>query len=170
MSVKEVIQSQYLASLAMLGEAVSQCPDDLWLAPGFKNHFWHIAYHTLFYTHLYLQVSEKHFVPWQKHRKEYQFLGPLPWPPHTEPDIEEPYTKEELLEYLSFSRNEVIERVSSLDLEAASGFHWLPFKKLELQLYNIRHIQHHTGQLIDRLRNHEGIGVGWVGTKSKEPC
>ncbi len=37
-------------------------------------------------------------------------------------------------------------------LDADSGFYWLPFNKFELQLYNIRHIQHHTGQLTDRLR------------------
>ena len=85
MSVKEMIQSQYLASLAMVGEAISQCPDDLWLDPAFKNRFWQVSYHTLFYTHLYLQDSEKDFVPWSRHRKEYQFLGPLPWPPHILP-------------------------------------------------------------------------------------
>jgi len=168
MPVKEVIQSQYFASLAMLGEAVSQCPDDLWLDPEFKNRFWHIAYHTLFFSHLYLQDSEKDFVPWQKHRKEYQFLGPLPWPPHKEPDIGEPYTREDILEYLGFCRNEVKHKVASLDLDAVSGFHWLPFNKLELQFYNIRHIQHHVGQLIDRLRNHEGIGVEWIGMKAKD--
>ncbi len=81
------------------------------------------------------------------------------------PDIGEPYSKEDILEYLEVCRKAVKERVASLDLEAASGFHWLPFNKLELQFYNIRHIQHHAGQLIDRLRNHDGIGVGWVGMK-----
>ena len=33
------------------------------------------------YTHLYLQTTEADFVPWAKHRDEYQSLGPLPWPP-----------------------------------------------------------------------------------------
>jgi len=27
-----------------------------------------------------------------------------------------------------------------------SGFDWLPFDKLELQFYNIRHIMQHTGE------------------------
>jgi antitoxin (DNA-binding transcriptional repressor) of toxin-antitoxin stability system len=35
--------------------------------------------------------------------------------------------------------------------------------KLEHQLVNIRHIQHHTAQLMDRLRASEDIGVKWVG-------
>ncbi len=168
MSIQEVIQSQYLASLEMVSEAVAQCPEALWVDSGYKNRFWHIAYHTLFYTHLYLQDSEKEFVPWSKHRNEYNFLGPLPWPPHKEPNIGEPYTKEEVLEYLRFCQKEVEMKVAALDLEAVSGFPWLPFGKLELQFYNIRHIQHHAGQLIDRLRNHERIGVGWVGMKPRE--
>ena len=45
---------------------------------------------------------------------------------------------------------------------APSGFSWLRFGKTELQLYNIRHIQHHAGQLTDRLRTAAGIGVRWV--------
>lgn len=163
MDTKEIIKSQYRATLEMLGESVVQCTDALWDDPEPKNRFWHIAYHALFFTHLYLQDSEKDFVAWSKHRKEYQFLGPLPWPPHKAPNIGEPYTKEEIIEYLGVCRNEIEERVSSLDLDAPSGFSWLNFSKLELQFYNIRHTQHHTGQLTDRLRNKEDIAVGWVG-------
>ena len=165
MTVKEIIQSQYGASLKMLDEAIQKCPDAFWDAHAYENRFWHIAFHALFYTHLYLQVREEDFVPWSKHRDEYPFLGPLPWPPHEEPNIGEPYSQEELLEYLDVCRSEVATRVPALDPEAESGFHWLPFSKLELQFYNIRHIQHHAGQLIDRLRTEGLTGIGWVGSQ-----
>ena len=165
MTTRDIIKSQYRASLQMIGEAIAECSDALWDDPAYKNRFWHIAYHALFYTHLYLQDSGKEFVPWSKHRKEYEFLGPVPWPPHNEPNIGDPYTKEDVLEYLDVCRNEVEEKVSSLDLGAASGFDWLPFGKLELQFYNIRHLQLHIGQLVDRLRNVQAVGIGWVGTK-----
>jgi hypothetical protein len=167
MDIKGIIKSQYHASLEMLKLAIANCPGALWNDQEHKNRFWHISYHVLFYTHLYLQDREEGFIPWAKHRDEYQFLGPLPWPPHREPKIGEPYCKEDILEYLELCQNEVEERVSSLDLDAESGFHWLPFGKMELQFYNIRHIQHHAGQLIDRLRIKEGIGVDWVGMKSE---
>lgn len=160
--MKEAIKSQYYASLEMLKEAISKCPPLLWNSQEPKNKFWHISYHVLFYTHLYLQDSENKFVPWSKHRNQHQFLGPIPWPPHTMPSIGEPYSKEEILDYLQVCQREVDDKISSLDLSADSGFAWLPFKKLELQLYNIRHIQHHTGALIDRLRTIENIGVDWV--------
>ena len=165
MSIQDIIKSQYRASLEMLRESIVKCSDTLWVDPAYKNKFWHIAYHALFYTHLYLQEDGRTFVPWSKHRQEYEFLGPFPWPPHKEPNIGEPYSQEDVLEYLEVCQNEVGGRVSSLNLEAASGFDWLPFDKLELQFYNIRHLQHHTGQLVDRLRTREAIGVGWVGTR-----
>jgi len=167
MITKDIIKAQYRASLEMLEEAVVKCPEVLWDAQDDRNRFWHIAYHALFYTHLYLQDSWETFVQWPKHRKEYEFLGPVPWPPHNEPNIGKPYTKSEILEYLDVCRNVVEERVSSVNLEAESGFHWLPFTKLELQFYNIRHTQHHVGQLTDRLRTRVDIGVGWVGTKAE---
>jgi hypothetical protein len=52
-----------------------------------------------------------------------------------------------------------------LDLEAESGFNWLPFDKLELQIYNIRHIQQHTGELYERLGTSGSIELSWVGMK-----
>ncbi len=169
MDTKDVIKSQYYASLEMLRSAITQCPSSFWNSEDFKNRFWHISYHVLFYTHLYLQETEKQFVPWKKHREHHQFLGNLPWPPHTKPEIGKPYSKEEILEYFRVCQRQVEERVSSLDLNAESGFYWLPFKKIELQFYNIRHVQHHAGALIDRLRTKENIGVDWVAMKTGSP-
>jgi hypothetical protein len=33
-----------------------------------------------------------------------------------------------------------------------------------LQIYNIRHIQHHAAQLIERVREDAGIAIPWVGS------
>ena len=35
----------------------------------------------------------------EKLRPNYNFMGTLPWPPHDKPEIDEPYTREEILEY-----------------------------------------------------------------------
>jgi hypothetical protein len=116
----------------------------------------------LFYTHLYLQPSEADFRPWAKHRQDSQYLGPRPWAPQETPQIQSPYTKVDVIEYHKICCAEVEGRVPALDLAAPSGFHWLPFNKMELQFYNIRHIQHHTGQLADRLRTEVNVSVAWV--------
>jgi len=164
MNLPEVIMAQYQASLEMLKETITRCPASLWDDPSDKTRFWHIAYHALFYTHLYLQDSEQTFTPWAKHRPEYQYLGQVPWPPYAPPQIGQPYDKATVLEYLVFCQQRVVERVPQLDLEAASGFDWLPFGKLELQFYTIRHIQQHTGELMERLGTRANVEVDCVGT------
>ena len=163
MDTRAVLKSQYRAALEMLRQAVARCPGPLWDDPQDRNRFWHVAYHALFYTHLYLQDGETDFVPWAQHRREYNFLGPLPWPPHREPQIGEPYTREQILDYCAVCEQQVQERVEAMDLEAGSGFDWLPFGKLELQLYTIRHIQQHAGELTERLSARAGVEVEWVG-------
>jgi len=163
MNPQEVIVSQYLASLEMLKQAVGKCPEGLWNSPDDKAKFWQVAYHALFYTHLYLQDSQQTFKAWAKHRDDYHQLGPLPAPTDAEPQLGEPYGKDDILEYLDICKKEVKERVPSLNLEGESGFYWLPFNKLELQIYNIRHIQQHAGELMERLGARAGIDIDWVG-------
>lgn len=168
MTIQETIQSQYQAALEMLRQAIVDCPAALWDDPARRNRFWHVAYHALFYTHLYLQPVEGDFTPWEKHKENYQFMGPLPWPPHEEPEIGEPYSQADVLAYLDLCRTQVIEQIPALNLDdGASGFSWLPFGKLELQFYNLRHLQHHAGELCDRL-GAANIDVEWVGMKRKD--
>ena len=155
MNTNEIIKSQYLAALEMLRSAVIQCPDGLWNDPASKNRFWHVVYHALFYTHLYLQPSGQAFVPWSKNRSGSNELD----------QAGEPYSKNEILEYFEICREQVATQTQSLDLDAPSGFDWLPMNKLELQFYTIRHIQQHAGELSERLGAAVGIGVGWVGTR-----
>ena len=163
-NIHEVLQRQYRASLEMLSHAVTQCPEALWLAAERQNRFWHIAYHAVFFTHLYLQPSEAEFRPWARHRPNYQFLGTTPWPPYERPTIDAPYSQADVLEYRDLCLGEIETRVPAGDLDAPSGFPWLRFSRLEVHLYNIRHLQHHAAQLIDRLRTGSGIGIGWVGS------
>ena len=47
-------------------------------------------------------------------------------------------------------------------LAGPSGFHWLKFSRLELHVYNIRHLQHHVGQLNAALRRHQAEGIKWA--------
>jgi hypothetical protein len=157
MEIKEVIQSQYLASLEMLKNAITNCPEWMWVDPQPQNKFWHIAFHALFYTHLYLQTAEKDFSP-------YPSMEHLPFEQKEREKPPEPYTKDEILTYLEFCQEEVKSCLSKLDLSSGeSGFYWLPFSKQELQFYNIRHLQLHTGELCERLGTTAGISVPWVG-------
>jgi hypothetical protein len=150
MDTSKIIQSQYLAALEMFKQVIVKCPAAMWNAPGDKARVWSTAYHTLYFVHLYLQDTEKDFTPWEKHH---------------DPDTGVLFSREEVLEYLGFVQQQVRARVPLLDLEAASGFDWLHFDKLELQFYNIRHIQQHTGELYERLGTRENINLDWVGAQ-----
>ena len=156
MNIYQIIQSQYLASLDMLEKVIESCPEHVWRADSHKNRFWHIAYHALFYVHLYLQPTEADFRSWPKAHPKTNSLQPSDSPG-------EPYSQAELLEYVAFCRTQVREIVPMLDLHAASGFSWLPFSKLETQFYNIRHLMQHTGELMERLWTDAGVEVNWVG-------
>ena len=161
MEVKKTIKSQYLASLEMLRQAIVECPESLWEGPEYKVPFWHIAYHVLFFTHLYLHPSEDEFVPWEKHKEAYRSLGSS----REKTETLEPLSKEDILAYHGLCCEQVEEQVNALDFEAKSGFDWLPFNKLELQIYNIRHIQQHTGELYERLGTSGKIELNWIGMK-----
>jgi hypothetical protein len=167
MTLQLVLKSQYHAALAMLKGAIEGCPDALWDGDDHPNRFWQVAYHTLFYAHLYLQPDEASFRPWEGHHQEWLSLGDqLPPDPSSAP-IGRPSTREEVLSYWGFCDRMVDAAIDRLDLAAVeSGFWWYRMSKLEHQLVNIRHIQHHAGQLSARVRLATGTGVSWVGARS----
>ncbi len=163
-ALRRVLKSQYHAAASMLREAVERCPDELWTSTAHPNPFWHIAYHALFYMHLYLQPSEADFKPWEKHREEYQYMGRLPSPPHRPPKIAQPYSKAEVMEYARFCISMIGPAVDRLDLYLPeSGFSWYKMSKLEHQIVSIRHIQHHAAQLVDRLGQTGAGEFNWAG-------
>ena len=152
MNIKSILQSQYLASLAMLKQAVIKCPPDAWDNPQDRDKFWFVTYHTLRYTHIYLKAQDKGFPRWEARRHSQQG---------------DPFSKEEILEKLALVEQDVVEQVRLMDLDGKSGYAWIPTNKLELQFDNIRHIQQHTGELYERLRPYN-TKLGWVSQRNKE--
>ena len=168
--LRSALKSQYHASLAMLRDAIERCPEDLWLSTAPRNAYWQVAYHALFFTHLYLMPEQSAFRPWHGHQSQVQQadgIGGPPDPNSSLPVLPNPYTKTEVLEYLQICDRMVDDAVDQLDLDSPkSGFYWYKMPKLEHQFVNIRHLQHHTAQLADRLRAATGTGVRWVGGKA----
>ena len=152
MKIKPILQSQYLAALAMLKQAILKCPSDVWDNPQDRDRFWFIAYHTLYYAHRYLKVSNRGYTRWKK--PQYGKQGTA-------------MSKEQVLEHLGTVEREVIEQVAVMNLNGGSGFANFLANKMELQLYNIRHIQQHVGELYERLRPYR-IKLGWALQRYKE--
>lgn len=163
------IASQYGAALQMLENAIDKCPARQWTEKVGTSPFWHVAYHVIFCTDMYLSPSQDKFKARPFHKKNYNFLTRLPWPPFKPVVADEPYEKKVLLEYIQFCRDKVAKVISEeteASLAAKSGFPWLSFPRAQLHLYNIRHVQHHTGALNAFLWRSGAEGSQWVGSKA----
>jgi hypothetical protein len=152
-----VLWQQFGAAIDMLDNALMACPTPLWtdrLWPGSPppmfppqfGEFWYVAFHTVIWTDLYLSgVPEEEFAP------------PAPFPRgeldsrETLPD--RPYTPEEVRTYLVSTRRKCHITLIALTDEQARRtvtYPWLkgqPMSFVELQLYNLRHVQEHAAQL-----------------------
>ena len=157
---------QYHAGLATLHACIERCPDDVWVDGDDVNPTWRVAYHVLFYTHFYLHRDHESFVPWELHELGIQQFGARK---QENGEAFRPYTRDQVLAYWLNVASSVDDAVGAMDLLAPeSGFPWYPMSKLEHQLVNIRHLQHHAGQLADRLRQRVGIGTPWSGTGKRQ--
>jgi RimJ/RimL family protein N-acetyltransferase len=138
---RTVLRAQYGAALDMLENAIRACPDPTWVDPRVpvERQFWYLAFHTLWWHDHYLSNDEQGFRP------------PAPFT-MDELDPEgrypaEPYTRETLLTYLEHGRARARVRFGALteaEASARSAFARRNMSWLELALYNLRHVQHHT--------------------------
>lgn len=170
-ALRATLKSQYHAALAMLRHAIERCPEEAWTSTAHTNAPWQIAYHTLYFTHLYSCTDEAAFRPWEKHRAENQYpdaIAGSPDPDSPLPLIPDPYTRAEVLEYWTACDAMIDGAVDRMDIHAPeSGFSWYRVSKLEHQLINIRHIQHGAAQLADRVRAAAHVGIDWVGARRR---
>jgi len=161
MDIRNALKGQYHAAYRMLRECVEVCPDDLWIGGVYPRHYWKIAYHAAFFGHLYMGQTEAAFKPWKKHVDAAWEL----WEEDAVPL--DPFTKEEILEYIDEVRELIDPVVDALDLDTSdSGFHWYPnITKLEHEILSIRHIQGHVGQLSERLFA-IGVETNWISRRA----
>ncbi len=155
-SLETALIGQYLSCLAMLRQSVERCPNDVWLSGVYPRKYWRIAYHAVFFAHLYLVQNEEAFCVWKEHRQD----SPDLW---GQPEQVEPYSQAEVTSYIDQVRSMVEDTIRTLDIEAAeTGFPWYPnMSKLEHEIMSIRHVQGHVGQLSEILMSH-GIEIDWI--------
>ncbi|MBN8634178.1 MAG: DinB family protein [Anaerolineae bacterium] len=156
--LKASIWQQYGAALDTLDDALRLCPDHLWTVQLWNDdedarygQFWFIAYHTLFWTDMYLTGTLSGFNP------------PLPFIRGKLPDT--PYTQEQIKNYLDQCRAKgkaVIEALTDEQAYRICTFDWMEPTFLELQIYSLRHIQEHAAQLNLVLGEHGVTGQDWV--------
>lgn len=152
------VWNQYGAALDMLEDAIRLCPDRLWTMSLWQDdedarygQFWFVAYHTLFWSDLYFTGKSEGFLPPPPFVR-----GRLP---------EQPYSREQVLSYLSQCRQTCRATLAALTDERSQEkcvFSWMEPSFLELQLYAMRHVQEHAGQLSLVLGQQGVTGFDWV--------
>lgn len=153
---KSMIWRQFGAAIEMLENALLACPDELWSDRSRRPEFWYVVYHTLFYLDLYSFGSVEGYTPPAPFT-----LGELEdgvMPPRA-------YSKDELHAFLVHGRGTcrtAIETMTDAKAGRRCGIAWLDMSEAELLLYNMRHVQHHVGQLNLILRQATDTGSRWV--------
>jgi len=161
--LKTILAGQFEAGLCMLNQCVQACPPGHWEGKIANDTFRQVAYHTLFFTDLYLSTNEDAFTLRDLHHRGGDERNPTSGTG---------LSKDETLAYVTICRQKMTEtlaRETRESLEGPSGFSWRKISRGELHIYNLRHVQHHTGQLSAYLRK---LGeafkdpklLPWVGT------
>jgi hypothetical protein len=143
--VQQILIGQYEASLAMLNACIHECPEEHWEGKIAQGTFRWVAYHALFFADLYLSPNEHAFVLRDLHQGGDE-RGPVAAPG---------LSKDDTLAYVPLCRQKIYESLAietEESLAGPSGFSWYKITRGEMHLVNIRHIQHHTGQLSAYLR------------------
>ncbi|MBO9728238.1 MAG: DinB family protein [Chitinophaga sp.] len=157
---RESLWKQFGASIDMLTNAISAYPEHLWYT---RKKFFYISYHVAVFLDYYLNVPAQ------------PMSSPLPYTlsndiPEDGIDDVVPnsiYSQHEITTYLQASRKKCHEVITTLP-EAAFTQQWIEIdgdkemQVFELFLYNMRHVQHHAGQLNMILKRDTDSAPDWV--------
>jgi len=162
-SIKEIIWNQFGASIDMLTNAISKCPDDYFIT---HRRFYYIAFHSAIFLDYYLTIPPCDFSP----LLPFTQTEPIDRPKEAIDDLvpNKIYSKQELIEYLVQSRGKCKELIYALtDEKLKERFkegeeaNDMDYPILEILLYNMRHTQHHTAQLNMLLRQDIDKHIEW---------
>ena len=157
----ESLWKQFGASIDMLENAITLCPDNFWDT---DKKFWYNAYHCMFWLDYYLTLEPSKFTPPSPFTlSEFDRKGIMP---------DRTYSKDELLTYLQASREKFRHLLTNLTADELLNKRWVNeyknFSIFEITLYNMRHVQHHAAQLNKLLRNEINDAPKWVGQTSHD--
>ena len=162
-SIKEIFWNQFGASIDMLINVISICPDDYFLT---HRRFYYIAFHSSIFLDYYLTIPPSDFSPLLSFTQKEPKDRPGEAIDDLIPDII--YSKQEIVGYLEQSREKCKQLIYSLtDENLSQRFkegdepNDMDYPILEILLYNLRHTQHHTAQLNMLLRQDIDKQIEW---------
>lgn len=162
---KQILSNQLNTSLTMLEQCIAECPPEHWNGMIGTCAFWHVAHHALTYADLYLSQDEASYNPPSFASGVKHYLDKSRWSPEEQAEAEVIYSQDVLKQYAADCKQKAITTIAAEteeSLKNPSGFPWYPMSRGEHHLCNIRHIQHHTGQLTAYLRRQTDVEIMWT--------
>ena len=165
--LKNSLWQQFGASIDMLINALNAYPDTLYQN---NKRFFYTAYHVAVFLDYYLTVPPTDFEP----QLPFTITEKENMPNEALDDVlpDKHYSKEQLLEYIKPSKKKCHSVIMSIkengnprfieDVEVGK----MDYSLIEILLYNLRHVQHHTAQLNMILRNERHEPPKWVARVS----
>lgn len=147
--MKEIVWNQFGASIDMLINVISNCPDNYFEQ---NPRFYFIAFHSAFFLDYYLTIPPSDFSPLLSFTQK----EPKDKPKEAIDDLipDKIYSKKEIVDYLNQSREKCRQIVYALTndklnqrFEEGNEPHDMDYPILEILIYNLRHTQHHAAQL-----------------------
>lgn len=171
-SFKIVLLKNFEGSIEMLKSIVQLCSDDLWRQ---DQRFYYLTYHTVIFLDYYLTYPVKDFQP----LLPYRLVDADNLPEGAIDDVipVKLYTRQEVITALTYIqqkcrtllletteeglKNKWIEE-SEIDMHGLCPSLVVNYSITEILFYNLRHLQHHVGQLNYMLRQKIDKAADWV--------
>lgn len=169
---RECLWRNFAATIDMLKIVIEICPNTIWEK---KDRFFYMAYHTVIFLDYYLSYPVKEFKPELPFTIILESEIPLVAIDDVSPNRH--YSKTEILTYINLARKKcegLIGPNAKQDLtvnwinKSEIGLYGLcpsiveDYSLLEILFYNLRHVQHHVGQLNYILRDKADMAAEWI--------
>jgi len=166
--LQKVLWNQFGASIDMFEKTIELWPDRYWTL---ESKVYYLSYHTFLFLDYYLTIPPTNFTA----PLPFTMISPDNIPPYAIDDLlpARLYTKKELVDCLQTCGQKCKHVIFNLT-EKMLGRTWidqpddiagsptLKYSVLEILLYNLKHLQHHLGQLNLLLRQETNRAAGWV--------
>lgn len=166
--LQKVLWNQFGASIDLFRNIIALWPDQYW---NLTNKVYYLSYHTCLFLDYYLTIPPTNYSA----PLPFTMVSPEKIPPYAVDDLlpNKLYTKKEMVDCLQSCRQKCKQVIFSLteqnmqrtwidQPDEIAGRVTLKYSVLEILLYNLRHIQHHAGQLNLLLREETGRAADWV--------
>ena len=162
--IKKSYLRQIGAAFKMLEYTIDKANDTTWTARINNMPFWQICYHVLWHTDFYFHANQATFQPQSFDMKGIKNISIKPDSQMIE-DQKHPISKRNMKAYCTYAKqkaNQFIQNINESYFTTPSPFEWHGFPKIDLVDYNLRHLQHHVGQLDIILRREQNMGNPWI--------